>query len=203
MPQLLSQLILDRCPHCNIDQPTLNFRAGFASTAISPPIERHWRIYACSRCGGAVTAWSFTESGDAIEIFPNPQGVPDQVPDPAKSYLRQALDSRHSPAGAVMLAASAIDAMLKAKSFKEGSLYSRIERAAADHLVTAEMGRWAHNVRLDANDPRHADEASPLPSPQDGQRSIDFALALAEFLFVLPSTVNRGIANSEQPNDAA
>ena len=51
-----------------------------------------------------------------------------------------------------MLAASAVDSMLKEKGYKDGSLYKRIEQAAGDHLITAEMASWAHEVRLDAND---------------------------------------------------
>jgi len=91
-----------------------------------------------------------------------------------------------------MLAASSIDAMLKAKNYKEGSLYSRIDQAAADHLITAEMAAWAHDVRLDANDQRHADEAESLPSDEDARRALDFAEALGDFMFVLPARVKRG-----------
>lgn len=101
-----------------------------------------------------------------------------------------------------MLAASSIDAMLKNKSYKEGSLYSRINKAAEDHLITSEMAKWAHNVRLDANEPRHADEAASLPSADDARRSIDFAIALGEFLFVLPSKVSRGLKDSESAKEA-
>ncbi len=39
-----------------------------------------------------------------------------------------------------MLAASAVDAMLKSKGKKEGSLYKRIEDAVAEHLITGDMG---------------------------------------------------------------
>ena len=55
--------------------------------------------------------------------------------------------------------------MLKAKNYKDGTLYSRIQQAADDHLITSEMAKWAHQVSLDANEPRHADEAAPLPIP--------------------------------------
>jgi len=92
-----------------------------------------------------------------------------------------------------MLAASAVDAMLRIKGYVEGSLYARIENAAANHLITAEMARWAHDVRLDANDQRHADESASLPTADDAIRAIDFATALAEFMFVLPNRVQRGI----------
>jgi len=97
-----------------------------------------------------------------------------------------------------MLAASSVDAMLKAKGHKEGSLYSRINQAAKDHLITEDMAKWAHEVRLEANEPRHADEAMPLPSEEDARKCIDFVLALGQFLFVLPARVQRGLAEAEK-----
>ncbi len=91
-----------------------------------------------------------------------------------------------------MLAASAVDAMLKDKGFKQGSLHGRINDAAKQHLITEEMAAWAHEVRLDANDERHADEEADMPSTDDAERVIEFVLALAQFLYVLPSRVERG-----------
>ncbi len=82
--------------------------------------------------------------------------------------------------------------MLKARNYKEGSLYCRIDKAAADHLITEEMAQWAHEIRLDANDQRHVDENAPLPNADDAKRTIDFAKALADFMFVLPDQVSRG-----------
>ena len=82
--------------------------------------------------------------------------VQDEIPDRPRSYIQQAIDSIHAPAGAVMLAASAVDSMLKIKNYRDGSLYARIEQAVNDHLITQDMATWAHEVRLDANDQRHA-----------------------------------------------
>jgi hypothetical protein len=95
-----------------------------------------------------------------------------------------------------MLAASAVDAMLKEKSYKEGALYTRIEQAAKDGLITPDMAVWAHEVRLDANDQRHADEEATEPDQNDARRSLDFAMALAQFLFVLPARVKRGLKDA-------
>jgi hypothetical protein len=89
--------------------------------------------------------------------------------------------------------------MLKDKGLKEGKLYPRIKKAAAEHLITEGMEKWAHQVRLDANDERHADEDSIMASEEDAKRAIDFAQALAEFLFVLPSRVTRGITTTQEP----
>jgi hypothetical protein len=197
MPKLLAQLELDKCPHCNVDKPSLHEVADFFTSDNSGYLPRDWKVYRCIRCGGAITAWAHTETDQVMEIFPKPIEVNEVIPQPARSFLQQALESQHAPAGAVMLAASAVDAMLKAKSYKDGTLYNRINKAAEDHLITAEMAEWAHNVRLDANEPRHADEDAPLPNTDDARRSIDFALALAEFLFVLPSRVTRGLKDAE------
>jgi len=91
-----------------------------------------------------------------------------------------------------MLTASAVDAMLKDKGYKEGTLNSRIDAAAKDHLITSEMAAWAHEIRLDANDQRHADENAGLPNDTDADKVIEFANALAQFLYVLPARVARG-----------
>src|SRR5690606_11735803 len=115
------------------------------------------------------------------------------IPERAREYLQQALNSLGAPVGAVMLAASAVDAMLKAKGLTSGSLYTRIDRASEEHLITQEMAQWAHEVRLDANDQRHADETAALPGRANAERCLDFALALAQFMFVLPSRIQRGI----------
>ena len=127
------------------------------------------------------------------EMWPTPASVDATIPQRAKQYLEQAIASIHAPSGAVMLAASAVDAMLKEKGLKEGNLYGRINQAATQHLITQEMAAWAHEVRLDANDERHADEGADLPNTSDATRATEFALALAQFLFVLPSRVARGL----------
>ncbi|ENI4488788.1 DUF4145 domain-containing protein [Vibrio fluvialis] len=155
---------------------------------------QNWKAYSCTSCGKVVTAWSPSANGPVSEHFPHNQLISEDIPDRPRQYLQQAHDSLHAPAGAVMLAASAVDAMLKSKGLTEGNLYPRIKQAEEKHIITAEMAQWAHDVRLDANDQRHADENSTLPNYEDAKRAFDFALALAELLFVLPSKVRRGLS---------
>jgi hypothetical protein len=199
MPSLLTQFDLDKCPHCNVDKPGLHQVFAYTSHNFDGSNKRFWKVYYCVRCGGLVTAAAQNEDGWAIEIYPEPSEVDDAIPHPASKYLQQALNSLHAPAGAVMLAASAVDAMLKNKAYKDGSLKTRIDKAATDHLITQEMARWAHNVRLDANEQRHADDEADLPTGEDARQSLDFAFALGEFLFVLPSKVNKGLKESQPP----
>ena len=137
-------------------------------------------------------ASSFIQNSDITNIWPSPFSVSETLPARAREFLTQAVASLHAPAGAIMLTASAVDAMLKDKGFKDGSLNSRIDAAAKAHLITAEMAAWAHEIRLDANDQRHADEAAALPEAADATKGIEFANALSQFLYVLPARVERG-----------
>ena len=194
MANLTVQLQIPRCPHCNVDTPSLVQQWRGETRNQAAENLRRWVVYACARCGGLVTA-SAPQFDQPIQGFlPSAQEIPADLPPRAATYLQQAISSIHAPAGAVMLTASSVDAMLKTKGYSEGSLYNRIDKAATDHLITMEMAKWAHAVRLDANDQRHADEAAELPTESDAKRSIEFAASLALFLFTLPARVAKGLA---------
>ena len=190
------QLQLDVCPHCGVSHPLLNSRASQRSTTFNGSNYRTWNLYECSSCGGMVmtVAPIHTKSveGAITNVWPPPIVVDNSVPSRARDYLTQAIKSRHSPSGAVMLASAAIDSMLKNKGLVDGSLYSRIDKAANDHLITAEMAAWAHEVRLDGNDERNADETVPMPAQVEADKAIEFATALGRFLYELPAMVTRG-----------
>ncbi|HEX6728225.1 MAG TPA: hypothetical protein VF078_12810, partial [Nitrospira sp.] len=81
-----------------------------------------WRFYRCARCGGVVMGWARNLDHEAVELYPSGTAVDSNIPERAKAFLDQAINSLSSPAGAVMLAASAVDAMLKSKNYREGSL---------------------------------------------------------------------------------
>lgn len=193
---LNTSLELSRCPHCNVDSPNLAFQYQI-TTKDYHQRNRYWRTYACARCGGLITASALSWDQEVRAIYPSPREVDSEIPGRAREYLEQAISSLSAPAGAVMLAASSVDAMLKEKGLTDGSLYTRIDKAAAQHLITKEMATWAHEVRLDANDQRHADTDVELPTTQQAEKCIDFAAALGQFLFALPARVQRGIASAK------
>ena len=199
MPKLTGQLDLDRCPHCGVDRPSLGQTARFDTTDHRGGNPRTWAAYACARCGGVTLGWMHKQDGnaEARELFPSTTQVDEAIPERAREYLAQALNSVNAPAGAVMLTASSVDAMLKAKGYTDGSLYSRIDKAATEHIITEDMAKWAHEVRLDANEQRHADSGASLPSTEDAHHAIAFAMALGQFMFVLPSQVRRGIQEAK------
>lgn len=196
MVALEEQLELGRCPHCSVARPVLNKTFEQVTRNHSGQNQRSWRIYVCSSCGGLVTACAQQYNVAVTKVFPEPIAVEEEIPERPRAYLQQAIDSVFTPAGSIMLCASSVDAMLKLKGYKDGSLYQRIENASKDNLITSEMSKWAHEVRLDANDQRHADENAELPSENDARKAIDFVKALAQFLFVLPAHVERGLAEA-------
>lgn len=198
MPNIASKLELERCPHCNIARPHLALHGGFIDTrSHNGANPRRWGVYVCASCGGVVTAAGRLGTNNTVdpmsECYPSATTIDEAIPGPARRYLAQANESLHAPDGAVMLAASAVDAMLKARGYTEGSLYPRINRAAAENVITEDMAIWAHQVRLEANKPRHADEVEPHADQEAAKRAVEFATALGQLLFVLPSKVTRGV----------
>ena len=77
--------------------------------------------------------------------------------------------------------------MLKDHGLEQGNLYSRIDKAVEKGIITKKMADWAHRVRLDSNNPRHADSDNPHMSPEEARRAFDYADALTEYLYLLPS----------------
>lgn len=211
-----NQLKLDACPYCGIANPNLypwgahNGASLFDTTAADGKNNRRWGTYRCASCGGVILAaarvisstlpvgQAFLQVSPIDLILPKPRIIPAEIPDRARAYLVDAAKTLAAPAASLMVSASAVDSMLKAKGYKDGNLYNRINQAADDHVVTKEMAEWAHHVRLEANGQRHADDEETIPTKVEAERSLEFALALAEFLFVLPARVTRGLKQTEE-----
>lgn len=204
-------LALPRCPHCATASPTIELRHTFNAVAgnigFMPPGATIlvWRVYTCGSCAGLIaaasTAGSVADAGlqdllntKAVWLVPNPPTLNAGLPASVQYYLQQAHDTLGAPAACIIMAASAINAMLKEKKLEDGTLHARIEQAADEGIITREMAALAHDIRLDANNERHADAAVPRATNADAQRCLEFADALAEMLFVLPARVKRGAA---------
>lgn len=138
-------------------------------------------------------------SNDSIvnveRLFPSGITVADELPERARNYLSQAKSSLNAPDGCVMLAGSAVDAMLKEKGLTEGSVYTRIDEAVTQNILTQEMADWAHEVRLGSNRPRHADQDHPHMTLDEAKQALEFSEMLGHILFVLPARVAEGRAS--------
>ena len=201
-------LALHRCPHCEVAKPLLSYcQLDYRSGAN----HRMWFAYVCSNCQNVVTARGHRQSVDggrrqtiiADAVFPGAKVVQDQVPEPARNYLEQAHRTLgDAPDAAALIASSSVDAMLKNKGFddRKQNLHDRIDKAVEARLLTEDMGKWAHHVRFVSNNPRHADEQDPHVSPEQARIVVDFADALGEFLFVLPSRAEKAISDARAPD---
>ena len=76
-----------------------------------------------------------------------------------------------------------------------------INRAKDQGLITEDMALWAHHIRIEANGSRHRKIGTPLATQQDAEQSLEFAVALAELLFVLPARVTKGIEQSQSQTE--
>lgn len=192
--QLLS---VSACPHCGTANPTLvrRWHSEHPTSRADGGVPEVWSCYACTTCGSIVSARGIHRQGRTpilSDIYPD-VWVPDEsLPERVALYLRQCKNTLANPDASVVMAASAIDAMLKDNELRDGPLFTRIDEAASKGIITQSMAKWAHRVRLDANNPRHADEKNPHLTNEDALRAFQFADALATVLYVLPSRMPAG-----------
>ena len=194
---------VERCPHCGTGSPFLGRSWQGITVGSKYGHRRLWGAFVCTSCGGLVTAYSNNDIESNLlnypeEVFPKPKNADEDLPPVARSFLQQAMDTIHAPDAAAVMAGSAVDAMLKEKGLRKGSLYERIDSALDQNILTQGMADWAHEVRLGSNRPRHADEENPHVTTEQAQQSVDFAEALGNFLFVLTAKIERGIQAAQE-----
>ena len=195
---------LPHCPHCGIAGPQVLLVANpdpVGALDRKTPMTR-WAAYRCTSCAGWILAKG--EPGvrvanpNIVEVIPGFRKAHEDLPEQARNYLQQAMQTLLAPDASAVMSGSAVDSMLKALGYEKGSVYERIDIAFKDHKITDGMAEWAHSVRLGANRPRHADKDSPHVSPEEAQRSLEFAEALGNFLFVLTARIERGIRAAKE-----
>jgi DNA-directed RNA polymerase subunit RPC12/RpoP len=60
-------LELKRCPHCSVDCPHLRYMDECMTKDHTEIFQRIWVMYACTRCGGVITACSEEGSPYIVE----------------------------------------------------------------------------------------------------------------------------------------
>jgi len=198
---------ISRCPHCSKSDPTFSrvWESGLTGTPRGDGGNpQKWAAYRCASCGSVVVACGkpgetigYSQLPEVDKVFPSTPSVSDEIPELPRKFLAQALDTLHAPDAAALMAGSAVDAMLKHLGYEKGSLYERIDKARDDALLTQGMADWAHSVRLGSNRPRHADKDRPNVSPEEAKRSVTFAQALGDFLFVLSAQIKDAVQHAK------
>ena len=193
-----------RCPHCGVAKPLLTL-LGNIQDHHRGRYEEVYRYFSvnCSACRHVILCYGHSNKNMTVieldQMYPPQHTVSEHVPERPRTFLLQAISSLHAPDGAVMLSCSAVDAMLKEKGYTKGDLYPRIEQAHNDNLLTRDMKDWSHEIRLTANESRHADDMLPPINDSDAVQCVEFAKALAEYLYVLPASVTRWKAKNIKP----
>ena len=91
-------------------------------------------------------------------LYPGPSNaVCEDIPERARHYLREAIKTKDFPYASCIRSASAVDAMLMFNGYTAGKLFTRIKERKSLNEITPEMA-----------------------TIYDAQKSIEFALALAE-----------------------
>ena len=187
-----------QCPHCALSRPQiLLVHNPDPVRALDGTGATGWAAYRCTSCAGWILVRGYTgfEGRYPIvtQVFPGFKQAHEDLPQSAKVYLNQAMQTLASPDASAVMSGSAVDAMLKAMGYVKGSVYERIDEALVDHKITENMAQWAHSVRLEANRPRHSDSEKAHLSADEARQSLEFAEALGNFLFVLTARIERGI----------
>ena len=185
------------CPHCSVANPQLKELWASKEPLYRgdvPVIGRLWATYQCTSCSDVVLvkcAWSSRTAAnkpwddkkyDVDTIYPSAKIAHEDVPEPARTFLQQALEhvARARRGCGNGWRSSRRDAQEEGAHRGE-LLYSRIDKALKDNLLTQGMADWAHNVRLGSNRPRHADEHEPHVVPEQAKQSVEFANRLEIF----------------------
>jgi hypothetical protein len=96
-----------------------------------------------------------------------------------------------------------VELMLHEKGVAVGknvTFNDKIKEAAANQIIIPAMADWANEIRWAANDERHlnVDDATP----DQAHQLAEFALALAQNLFVLPARISRGLKRAKLGGNA-
>ena len=196
------------CPHCGVKKSTFEM----TSLVVHPLDSAWWSLFAnCTACYMPVAARIRTANGlkgqnpaghpgdltgygspwVLADVYPAPVQIeiPANIPHPVAKAFKQAAESRkgkHFDAAAAMYRKS-MELALKALSpdIEAWKIEKRIDKMAAEGLITKELQEWAHELRLDGNDVLHEDEATAEMVDQ----MHSFCKFLLTYLYTLPEQV--------------
>ena len=128
---------------------------------------------------------------------------PAEVPANVESFYNQGLENlaagRWDAAGAMFRKSLDVATKLIAPEKRSKTLYVRINELVAEGKLTAAMGEWSHEIRLDGNGAVHDEEPETKEDARVMQR---FAEALLTYTFTLPAMVETNRAKRQPANDA-
>lgn len=201
--------------------PYLGYRDATTSVSQKAGQAHLYVLYECGACHRVVIAydqyplgplikaldsrwdsvvWQLSEERWRLKTLPSQPGrLSEDIPEEIRGDLREARDTAGiAPGASILKSTAAIDRMLKQRGLTEGSICARLKDALDKGLLIQEMYDWADHVREQSNVERHAD-LNALPStPESAAFCYDFAAMLADLWFVLPATLKRKVAETDE-----
>lgn len=193
------------CPHCGAKNTGFTGSGGYRmddnySFAL---------LASCNACNGPLTAVIQTYGevsqiqdlrGDVLGnsrhqvtgVYPTstPIEAPTSVPDKVARSFIEAASNRSSklwnPACAAYRRTMELGLKAMSPDIEAWKLEKRIDKLAAEHLITPALQAWAHELRLDGNEALHGDEDATEEMAEQMHHLCWFLLT---YLYTLPSQV--------------
>lgn len=162
--------------------------------------------YKCGSCAGYILVF-WTNSEHSYGGYDRMRGLHDYRtlpwaiggwdgeeywPDKAKRHWKQARNAlaREDYDAAVVMARSAVQAIVRNKKAKKGDLYHEINDLVSRGILPNIVGELAHEVRELAKPSAHPSEEDEPVDPKDAQEIVDFLDILFEYCYDLPHKIN-------------
>lgn len=211
-----------RCPHCKALSTYDSMQAAegpgtFHGTLGFGP-QKRIRLDRCrnEECRGAV-AVVLNEQAQEVEVFPTLDEEPDALlPQDVATAFRQALKSLNEGIwdGCVVMCRRALEEATSELArdwdesdrapFEKEVLYRRIQHLAERHLITPDLGAWAHEGRLAGKLGAHGIEESKHKkwnTERDASEIVEFAKWFFRYVFILPEQLRQRKADAEEKPD--
>ncbi|HSX15828.1 MAG TPA: DUF4145 domain-containing protein [Candidatus Saccharimonadales bacterium] len=92
---------------------------------------------------------------------------------------------------AVLMARSAVQAIVRNKKAKKGKLKAEIDDLVERGVLPLVMSKLAHEVRELANDSAHPEDEDYSADPQDAKDIVEFLDTMLEYVYDLPHKINQ------------
>lgn len=212
------------CPHCK------TVDVGFVGVASSKLLNQQYRwvlFMTCPRCGNGIVVNTYDNGTsrdpkdhtgaldkpdhmggrqDVFAVFPEPAPtqVPDCLPPPVGKSFREGVEIvKTSPNAACAMFRRALELGLRDLSpdIEAWKLEKRIDKMAAENLLTPAIRDWAHALRMDGNNAVHDGEDATVEFAQQVQELTRYVLL---YLYTLPEQVKTkaGMAKQQKSTPA-
>jgi len=127
-----------------------------------------------------------------LDVWPKIEwAIPGGVPENVASFYLQGVSNvkaqRWDAAGAMFRKTLDVATKIACPEGRSLNLFNRINKMVQDGAISAAMGDWSHEIRLDGNDAVHDDEPE---TEGDARTSYKFTEAFLTYAFSLPKLVS-------------